>query len=251
MGAVEHPPIFEDSTPHPYDRPVSLCVSLTLTQIKHIEVFAREQFAFESHIVWCSRLKQPNEFERIQDMTLQVTVPRSHWIDTALRAWEVSDLRLLEIKFPGDSPKEMATARARLERAEELYRTGDYPHVLAQLRLAFVAIAEAYSPKGVGKEAWEEILTTLTQVFGTSFSNRSLRSVSSCISAHTSHCRRRRLRHPCSRQDARFALVVADAYSSTSHPRIGRGYDVGGPYSRAWSKTSAAEIFFGGAHSGW
>jgi hypothetical protein len=70
-------------------------------------------------------LKQTNEFERLQDMTLQVAVPRSHWIDTALKPWGMSDLRSLEIKFPGDSRKEMMTARGRLERAEELYRVGD------------------------------------------------------------------------------------------------------------------------------
>jgi RHS repeat-associated protein len=52
-----------------------------------------------------------NEFERLQDMSLDISVPRSHWIDMALKPWGVSDLRLLEIKFPGASHKEMATAR--------------------------------------------------------------------------------------------------------------------------------------------
>ena len=59
-----------------------------------------------------------NEFERLQDMNLQIQIPRSHWIDTALKAWGVSDLRVLEIKFPGASRNAMATARERLVQAE-------------------------------------------------------------------------------------------------------------------------------------
>ena len=153
-------------------------------------------------------------------MSLQITVPRSHWIDTALKPWGVSDLRLLEIKFPGDSRKEMATARARLERAEELYRIGDYPHVLTELRSAFDAIAEAYSTKGVGKDAWGQILThthagVRDKILESFAAFRQFLHLGPHQPMPTAQAPT-----PISRQDARFALVVAHAifeYFSTEN----------------------------------
>jgi hypothetical protein len=101
---------------------VNLSVPLTLTQIKHIEdVRSGNNLLLRIVLSGLVALKQANEFERLQDITLQVTVPRSHWIDTALKAWGVSDLRLLEINFPGGSRKEMATARTR-ERVAQVLR---------------------------------------------------------------------------------------------------------------------------------
>lgn len=157
VATFEHPPMAEDSMPNPYDRPMNVSVPLTLPQIKHIEdLRSGNNLLLRIVLSGLVALKQTSEFERLQDVTLQVTVPRSHWIDTALKAWGVSDLRLLEIKFPGDSRKEMATARGRLERAEELYRVGDYPHVLTQLRSAFDAMAQGLESgswqRGVGKD---------------------------------------------------------------------------------------------------
>jgi hypothetical protein len=159
VATAEHPPIAENSTPNPYDRTVNLNMPLTLTQIKHIEdIRDGNNLLLRITLSGLVALNQTNEFERLQDMSLQVLIPRSHWIDTALKAWGVSDLRLLEIRFPGASRKEMTTARERLEQAEALYRVGDYQHVLTQLRNAFDAIAQAYSQKGVGRDVWEKIL---------------------------------------------------------------------------------------------
>jgi hypothetical protein len=221
VATVEHPPLAEDSSPNPYDRVVTLSVPLTLAQIKHIEdIRDGSNLLLRITLSGLVVLKQTHEFERLQDMNLQVTVPRSHWIDTALKTWGVSDLRLLETKFPGDNPKQMATARARLERAEELYRIGDYPHVLAQLRSAFDAIAEAYSPKGVSKEAWEEILVhthagvrdKLLESFAAFRQFLNLGPHEPLPTAQTPT--------PIARQDARFALIVAHAifeYFSTEN----------------------------------
>jgi hypothetical protein len=221
VATAEHPPIAEDSTPNPYDRTVNLSVPLTLTQIKHIEdIRDGNNLLLRITLSGLVALKQTNEFERLQDMSLQITVPRSHWIDTALKPWGVSDLRLLEIKFPGDSRKEMATARARLERAEELYRIGDYPHVLTELRSAFDAIAEAYSTKGVGKDAWGQILThthagVRDKILESFAAFRQFLHLGPHQPMPTAQAPT-----PISRQDARFALVVAHAifeYFSTEN----------------------------------
>jgi hypothetical protein len=153
-------------------------------------------------------------------MTLQVPIPRSHWIDTALKAWGVSDLRVLEIKLPGASRKEMVTARERLEQAEALYRVGDYPNVLTQLRNAFDAIAQAYSQKGVGKAVWEQILThthtgVRDKLLDSFIAFREVLHLGPHQPMPTAQSPT-----PISRQDARFALVVAHAifeYFSTEN----------------------------------
>jgi hypothetical protein len=88
----------------------------------------------------------------------QILVPRSHWIDRALNAWKISDLRLLEINFPADGRNEVVSAMARRARAEQFYRTGDYPHVLTELRSAFADIAESYSAQRADKNTFEKML---------------------------------------------------------------------------------------------
>lgn len=221
VATAEHPPIAEDSYPNVYDRTVSLSIPLTLAQIKHIEeVRNGDNLLLRITLSGLVALKQMNEFERLQDMMLQVPVPRSHWIDTALKPWGVSDLRLLEIKFPGNSHKEMVTARDRLERAEGFYRVGDYPHVLTELRSAFNAIAEAYSQKGVGKEAWEQILVhthadVRGKLLGSFVAFREFLHLGPHEPMPTAQTPT-----PISHQDARFALIVAHAifeYFSTEN----------------------------------
>jgi len=225
VAMSEHPPLVEDAYPNVYDRAVNLSVPLSLAQIKHIEdVRCGQNLLLRATLSGLVGFKQTNEFERLQDMTLQVAVPRSHWIDMALKPWGISDLRLLEIEIPGESRKEMVTARERLERAEGLYRIGDYPHVLTELRNAFDAIAQAYSQKGVGKDAWEQILThthsgVRDKLLGSFAAFRDFLHLGP-------HQPMPSTQTPTviSRQDARFALIVAHAifeyFSSENWPGI-------------------------------
>lgn len=225
VASAEHLPLVEESYQNVHERTISLSIPLTLAQIKHIEdVRNGDNLLLRITLSGLVVLKQSNEFERLQDMNLQVPIPRSHWIDTALKPWGVSDLRFLEIKFPGASQKEMVTARERLERAEGLYRIGDYPHVLAELRNAFDAIVLAYSQKGVGKDAWEEMLThthasVREGLLATLASFRKLLHLGPHQPLPTAQTPT-----PISRQDARFALIVAHAvfeyFSAENWPGI-------------------------------
>lgn len=225
VATAEHPPLAEQSYQNVYERNVQLTVPLTLTQIKNIEDFRgggdlRLRVTLSGLVAIKQSQSQPEEFERLQDMNLDVSVPRSHWIDTALKPWGVSDLRLLEIKFPGPSHAEMATARERLSHAEGYYRAGNYPAVLTELRNAFDAILQAYSKKGVGKDAWEEILqhahpTVRERLIETLGSFRKILHLGPHQPLPTGQGPT-----PISRQDARFALVVAHAvfeYFSTEN----------------------------------
>jgi hypothetical protein len=225
VATAEHPPFTEESYQNIYDRTVQLSVPLTLTQIKHIEdVRSGNDLRLKLILSGLVALKQLNEFERLQDMNLDISVPRSHWIDMVLKQWGVSDLRLLEIKFPGASHKEMATARQRLAQAEEFYRVGNYPQVLTELRNAFDAIAQEYSQKGVGKDAWEEILAhahagVRERLLEMLASFRKLLHLGPHQPLPTSQTPT-----PISRQDARFALIVAHAvfeyFSAQNWPGI-------------------------------
>jgi hypothetical protein len=219
VATAEHTPIAEQAYQNIYERTVQLAVPLTLTQIKHIEdVRSGNDLRFRLTLSGLIALK--DEFERLQDMNLDISVPRSHWLDMALKPWGVSDLRQLEIKFPGASHKEMVTARERLERAEGLYRVGDYPHVLTELRNAFDAIAQAYSQKGVPKDAWEQMLTNThptvrERLLETLAEFRKILHLGPHQPLPTAETPT-----PISRQDARFALVVAHAvfeYFSTEN----------------------------------
>jgi hypothetical protein len=212
VATAVHTPIAEESYQNFYERTVQLAVPLTLTQIKHIEdVRNGNDLRFRLTLSGLVALKQLNEFERLQDMSLDISVPRSHWIDMVLKPWGASDLRLLEIKFPGTSQKEMATARQRLERAEEFYRVGNYPQVLTELRNAFDAIAQTYSQKGVGQDAWEELFAhthagVRERLLETLASFRKLLHLGPHQPLPTPQTPT-----PISRQDARFALIVAHA----------------------------------------
>jgi hypothetical protein len=221
VATAEHSPLVEQSYQNVYERNVQLTVPLTLTQIKHIEdVRNGNDLNLRVTLSGVVALKPADEWERLQDMNLDVSVPRSHWIDKALNPWGASDLRLLEIRFPGASHEEMATARQRLAQAEGFYRVGNYPAVLNELRNAFDAVAQAYSQKGVGKDAWEELLihthpTVRERLQETLASFRKMLHLGPHQPLPTPQTPT-----PISRQDARFALIVAHAvfeYFSTEN----------------------------------
>jgi len=212
LATFENAPMAEESMSNPYDRPVNLTVPLTLTQIKHIEdLRAGGNLAMRVALTGLVALKPNNEFERLQEVVLQLSIPRSHWIDTTLKAWRVSDLRLLEVNFPAEGPKEIALAKERLVDAEQLYRMGDYPHALTALRLAFAAIAEFYSTKRAGKDMFEQMLVNthpdVQEKLGIAFNGfyRFLH-LGPHAPAPTSG-----VPIPISRQDVRLALVVTHA----------------------------------------
>jgi hypothetical protein len=225
LATVEHPPMAEESSPQPYYRPLNLTVPLTVMQIKHIEELrGGNNLSFLLTLTGLVALKPNNEFERLQDAPLQVSIPRSHWIDAALKVWKISDLRLLEIDFPRDARKEMATARERLGRAEELYRTGDYPQVLTQLRSAFTALAECYSVKEIDRSTWEQMLihthaSVRDKLLDSFYYFRNFLHVGPHEPLPTTQ-----IPTPISRHDARFALIVSHAifeyFSSENWPGI-------------------------------
>jgi len=212
LASFEAPPLVEVSAMQPYDRPLDLLVRLDPRQIKHIEeVRDGKDPIFRIHLTGLVAVQPSNEFEQLREIILQFHVPRSHWIDKALNVWGISDLRLLEINFPGNGRKEVAVARERLGRAEQLYRTGDYPNVLTQLRSAFTAIAECYSVKEIDRSTWERMLVNThpsvrDKLLDSFFYFRNFLHLGPHEPIPTTQAPT-----PISRHDARFALIVAHA----------------------------------------
>lgn len=159
LACFEAPPLAETSNTNSFERQLSLNIPLNIRQIKRMEELrdGKDPF-FNVTLTALIFIGPTNEFEQLRDLTLQLQVPRSHWIDNVLSRWNVSDLRLLEISPPTNGRKELGLAYARLGQAEHFYRTGDYPHVLTELRSAFAAVAACYSAQQADKNTFDKML---------------------------------------------------------------------------------------------
>jgi len=163
LASFEAPPLAEGSNTNSWERVLNVVVPLDIRQIKHIEELRDgKDLLLKFTLTGLVALEGNSEFERLQDISLQLQVPRSHWIDRALNVWRISDLRLLEINSPANGSKEVILGMARLAQAEQFYRTGDYPHVLTELRSAFAAVAESYSAQQADKNTFEKMLVNMS-----------------------------------------------------------------------------------------
>lgn len=225
LATFEAPPLAETSNNNSYERQLGVNVPLTLRQVKHIEELRDGKNPFFNLTFTGLVAIQPSyEFEQLRELTLQLHVPRSHWIDNVLNRWNISDLRLLEINPPTMGRKELALAYSRLGQAEHFYRTGDYPHVLTELRSAFAAVAACYSAQQADKNAFDKMLiNTHPKV------REKLREAFHDFAGFLhlgphEPSPTQEVPVPISRHDARFALVTAHAifeyFASESWPGI-------------------------------
>ena len=147
----------------PFDRHQDAFVTLDRQQIKRFEDARGEGDArFQlmlSCLVWYplgQRFDAPPS-----SGYLEVVVPRSHWIDKVLSAWNLSKIKVVEIKFPGNAAGEnFRTAYARVEEAEKLFAHGHYKQVLTALRLSFEALAKSFGAEKAGKEFFESLFAS-------------------------------------------------------------------------------------------
>lgn len=225
LARFEKEPLLEKSSSGSHDRTLSMEVPLDVRQIKRIEELRDgNSLALKVSLTGLAVLDSSSDFRLLDEVSLQVSVPKSHWIEEVLNKWTVSDLRLLEINFAANGQKELAVANARLAQAELHYRAGAYPQVLTELRSAFAAIAGRYSMEQADRNMFERML----------------------VNTHPKV--REKLRHtfdyccrffdlgphepnptpevptPISRHDARFALITAHAifeyFASENWPGI-------------------------------
>lgn len=225
ITSFEAPPMAEMSSANAYERQFDVPVPLTLQKLKRLEdLRAGKDPTLKIELTGLVAIAETGQFERLQNASLSVAVPRSHWIDRVLNPLRISDLRLLEIAFPANGRKELTATQERLTKAEQLYRTADYTHVLTTLRTAFEGIAEVYSAKSADRNLFERMLVNthpemrikLRDAFD--YFHRVLHLGPHEPTSATE------IAAPVSRNDARFALVVAhaifDYFSSEGWPGI-------------------------------
>lgn len=147
----------------PFDRHQDAFVTLDRQQIKRFEDARGEGDArFQlmlSCLVW---YPLGQRFDAAPSSGyLEVVVPRSHWIDKVLSAWNLSKIKVVEIKFPGSEAGEnFRAAYARVEEAEKLFAQGHYKQVLTALRLSFEALAKSFGSEKPGKEFFESLFAS-------------------------------------------------------------------------------------------
>lgn len=156
--SFEAPPMAEESSQQSFYRQFDLPMPISVSQLKRIEEL-RDGKDPSFRVELNGLVAIPDgRFERLQNGSLDLKVPRSHWIDHVVNTLNISDLRLLEVRFPASDKKDVQVAKDRLLRAEHFYKTGDYPQVLTALRSSFDAIAECYSAKSADRNLFEKML---------------------------------------------------------------------------------------------
>jgi hypothetical protein len=223
LASFEAPPLAETSDANSREHHLQVDVPLDIRQIKRIEELRDgKDLILRLILSGLVALQGSGEFVRLQEIALQLQVPRSYWIDRALNPWKISDLRLLEINAPTNRQKEIVSAQQKLTKAEQFYRTGDYPQVLTELRNAFDAMLE--SPQQSPKATLEKMLVNAhpkvrEQLQKTFLSFRDLLHLGPHEPSSTPE-----VPVPISRHDARFALVTAHAifeyFASDNWPGI-------------------------------
>lgn len=105
--------------------------------------------------------QQKFEVTRSSSGFLELSVPRSHWIDRVLSVWNLSHTGVIEIKFPGSAAGEnFRSSYARVEEAERLYASAQYKQVLTTLRLSFESLAKSFGFQSAGKDFFESLFAS-------------------------------------------------------------------------------------------
>jgi len=102
--------------------------------------------------------QQKFEVTRSSSGSLELSVPRSQWIDRVLSVWNLTQIKVIEIKFPGSAAGEnFRNSYSRVEEAERLFTSGQYKQVLTTLRLSFEGLAKSLGFPAAGKDFFEAL----------------------------------------------------------------------------------------------
>ena len=157
-------PLAEVPNPEPFFRHQEALVTLDRRQISRFEETRAGKDAYFqvmlTGVLW-HPAQQKFEVTRASSGFLELTVPRSHWIDRVLSAWNLSHIKVVEIEFPGSATGEnFRNSYARVEEAEKLFASGHYKQVLTTLRLSFEALAKSFGSEKATKEFFESFFAS-------------------------------------------------------------------------------------------
>lgn len=157
-------PLAEVPNPDPFFRQQDALVSLDRQQINRFEEGRAGKDAYFqvmlTGLLWYPE-QQKFEVTRSSSGFLEMSVPRSHWIDRVLTPWNLSHVKVIEIKFPRTAAGEnFRTSYARLEESERLFASGQYKQVLTTLRISFEGLAKSLGFQAAGKDFFESFFVS-------------------------------------------------------------------------------------------
>jgi len=150
----------------PFDRPQDAIVALDRLRVKRFEdARGGENAHFQvalSALVW---MPGTNSFDiPYFSGNLDIIVPKSQWVDSVLKPWNLSTSTVVEIKFPkGEVGDNIRAAYVRVEEAERLFGNGLYKQTLTNLRLAFEGLAKSQGFDAARKEFFESFFVSAHQ----------------------------------------------------------------------------------------
>ncbi|MGH7743876.1 MAG: hypothetical protein ACREQ5_03535 [Candidatus Dormibacteria bacterium] len=215
FAAFEVGPMAEPSTPQAFFRQKQVTVPLDRVRVKRFED-ARAGNDANFGIMLSCLLWHPaqQKFEAVWGGPLQVQVPKSHWIERVLSSWNLSDIKIVEIRFPGsDAGESFRNSYARVEEAEKQFASGQYKQVLTTLRLSFEGLAKSLGSEKASKEFFESLFASVHPE-----KKEKARDALTFFYKFLHLGPHEQANHPDSdgqpvvtRQDARFALIMAHA----------------------------------------
>jgi hypothetical protein len=157
-------PLAEVPNPEPFFRQQEALVAFDRQQISRFEQARAEKDAYLqvmlTGLLWYPA-QQKFEITRSSSGFLELSVPRSHWIDRVLSAWNLTHIKVVEIKFPGSAAGEnFRNSYSRIEEAERLFASAQYKQVLTTLRLSFEGLAKSLGFQAAGKEFFESLFAS-------------------------------------------------------------------------------------------
>lgn len=157
-------PIALVPNPEPFFRQQEAFVAFTRQQVNRLEEARSGKDAYFQIMltgtVWY-QAQQRFDITRTSSGFLELSVPRSQWIDKVLSAWNLSHTRIIEIKFPiSDAGENFRNSYNRVEEAERFYASAQYKQVLTTLRLAFEGLAKTFGFPSAGKDFFDSLLAS-------------------------------------------------------------------------------------------
>jgi hypothetical protein len=122
--------------------------------------------------------------------TLDVQVPKSHWIEKVLSVWNLSNVKLVEIKFAGDAGENFSKSYAHVHEAERLFADGQYKQTLTSLRLSLEGLAKSFGFDSPGEQLFGSLFASCHPEKSRKPGKRSRVFIASCTSVRMRRPRR-------------------------------------------------------------
>lgn len=111
-----------------------------------------------SCLVW---LPAQRQFQVTYPVELEVRVPKSHWAESVVAAWGLSEIKVIEISFPKNATGEnFRASHSRICEAESQFANAQYKQVLTTLRLSFEGLAKNLGFSAAGKDFFDSLFSS-------------------------------------------------------------------------------------------